>query len=82
MGRLMLNMLLSLRRSSARVTAERIRDKIAASKARGMWMGGTPPLGYQPDGRSLAIVNELPRSSATSTAATWRSARSVWSSRR
>jgi site-specific DNA recombinase len=38
------------------VTAERIRDKIAASKAKGMWMGGTPPLGYAPDGRSLSIV--------------------------
>ena len=40
------------------VTAERIRDKIAASKAKGMWMGGTPPLGYQPDGRTLSIVEE------------------------
>lgn len=38
------------------VTAERLRDKLAASKARGMWMGGTPPLGYEPNGRSLAIV--------------------------
>ena len=36
----------------------RVRDKIAASKARGMWMGGTPPLGYRPDGRSLAIVED------------------------
>ncbi|MFN5821853.1 MAG: recombinase family protein, partial [Novosphingobium sp.] len=35
-----------------------IRDKIAASKARGMWMGGIPPLGYRPNGRSLAIVEE------------------------
>ncbi|HJP67498.1 MAG TPA: recombinase family protein, partial [Sphingomicrobium sp.] len=34
------------------------RDKIAASKAKGMWMGGTPPLGYEPNGRSLAIVDE------------------------
>ena len=58
MGRLTLNMLLSFAQFEREVTAERIRDKIAASKARGMWMGGTPPLGYQPDGRSLAIVED------------------------
>lgn len=56
MGRLTLNMLLSFAQFEREVTAERIRDKIAASKARGMWMGGNPPLGYRPDGRSLAIV--------------------------
>ena len=56
MGRLTLNMLLSFAQFEREVTAERIRDKIAASKARGMWMGGIPPLGYKPDGRSLAIV--------------------------
>ena len=49
MGRLTLNMLLSFAQFEREVTAERIRDKIAASKARGMWMGGTPPLGYRPD---------------------------------
>ena len=58
MGRLTLNMLLSFAQFEREVTAERIRDKIAASKAKGMWMGGTPPLGYEPDGRSLAIVAE------------------------
>ena len=58
MGRLTLNMLLSFAQFEREVTAERIRDKIAASKARGMWMVGVPPLGYQPDGRSLAIVDE------------------------
>jgi len=58
MGRLTLNMLLSFAQFEREVTAERIRDKIAASKARGMWMGGIPPLGYKPDGRSLAIVGE------------------------
>jgi DNA invertase Pin-like site-specific DNA recombinase len=57
MGRLTLNMLLSFAQFEREVTAERIRDKLAASKARGMWMGGTPPLGYKPDGRSLAIVD-------------------------
>ena len=56
MGRLTLNMLLSFAQFEREVTAERIRDKLAASKARGMWMGGVPPLGYKPDGRSLAIV--------------------------
>ena len=58
MGRLTLNMLLSFAQFEREVTAERIRDKIAASKAKGMWMGGVPPIGYRPDGRSLAIVDE------------------------
>jgi len=58
MGRLTLNMLLSFAQFEREVTAERIRDKIAQSKARGMWMGGTPPIGYRPDGRSLAIVEK------------------------
>nr|WP_294076960.1 recombinase family protein [Sphingomonas sp.] len=58
MGRLTLNMLLSFAQFEREVTAERIRDKIAASKAKGMWMGGTPPLGYRPDGRGLAIVED------------------------
>ena len=46
MGRLTLNVLLSFAQFEREVTGERIRDKIAASKARGMWMGGTLPLGY------------------------------------
>ncbi|WP_126174260.1 recombinase family protein [Altericroceibacterium xinjiangense] len=58
MGRLTLNMLLSFAQFEREVTAERIRDKLAASKAKGMWMGGVPPLGYKPDGRSLTIVEE------------------------
>jgi len=61
MGRLTLNMLLSFAQFEREVTAERIRDKIAASKARGMWMGGMPPLGYAPDGRTLTIVEEHAR---------------------
>ena len=48
MGRLTLNMLLSFAQFEREVTGERIRDKIAASKAKGMWMGGVPPLGYDP----------------------------------
>ncbi len=48
MGRLTLNVLLSFAQFEREVTAERIRDKIAASKKQGMWMGGVPPLGYDP----------------------------------
>ena len=55
MGRLTLNMLLSFAQFEREVTAERIRDKIAASKKKGLWMGATVPLGYAPDGRSLKI---------------------------
>jgi site-specific DNA recombinase len=55
MGRLTLNVLLSFAQFEREVTAERIRDKIAASKKKGLWMGGSLPLGYQPDGRSLTI---------------------------
>jgi len=56
MGRLTLNVLLSFAQFEREVTGERIRDKIAASKAKGMWMGGTPPLGYAPNERTLSIV--------------------------
>jgi site-specific DNA recombinase len=55
MGRLTLNVLLSFAQFEREVTAERIRDKIAASKRKGLWMGGNVPLGYQPDGRTLKI---------------------------
>ncbi|MES2301124.1 MAG: recombinase family protein [Pseudomonadota bacterium] len=58
MGRLTLNMLLSFAQFEREVIAERIRDKITASKARGMWMGGTPRLRYRPDGRTLAIIED------------------------
>ena len=47
-GRLTLNVLLSFAQFEREVTAERIRDKIAASKKKGLWMGGNPPLGYAP----------------------------------
>ncbi len=55
MGRLTLNMLLSFAQFEREVTAERIRDKIAASKRRGLWMGGSVPLGYDADGRTLKV---------------------------
>lgn len=53
MGRLMLNILLSFAQFEREVTGERIRDKIAASKRKGMWMGGVPPLGYDVANRRL-----------------------------
>ena len=55
MGRLTLNMLLSFAQFEREVTGERIRDKIAASKKKGMWMGGLPPLGYDVDDRKLVV---------------------------
>src|SRR3954452_3481088 len=55
MGRLTLNVLLSFAQFEREVTSERIRDKIAASKKKGLWMGGFVPLGYRPDQRTLVI---------------------------
>jgi len=55
MGRLTLNILLSFAQFEREVTGERIRDKIAASKRRGMWMGGNLPLGYDAQDRKLVI---------------------------
>src|SRR6516165_4427101 len=65
MGRLTLNVLLSFAQFEREVIGERIRDKIAASKQRGMWMGGVPPLGYRVQDRKLVIIDseaELVRS--------------------
>ncbi len=57
MGRLTLNVLLSFAQFEREVTGERIRDKIAASKAKGMWMGGMLPLGYDlPKDKSRTLV--------------------------
>jgi DNA invertase Pin-like site-specific DNA recombinase len=58
MGRLTLNILLSFAQFEREVTGERIRDKIAASKRQGMWMGGLEPLGYKGHGRTLVIESE------------------------
>src|ERR1700722_2434388 len=55
MGRLTLNVLLSFAQFEREVTGERIRDKIAASKKKGMWMGGAIPLGYDLRDRELVI---------------------------
>jgi len=58
MGRLTLNVLLSFAQFEREVTGERIRDKIAASKKKGMWMGGVVPLGYRVEDRALLIVDD------------------------
>ncbi|MBF0461757.1 MAG: recombinase family protein [Magnetococcales bacterium] len=55
MGRLTLNILLSFAQFEREISAERIRDKFAASKKKGMWMGGHPPLGYIVQERKLVI---------------------------
>lgn len=66
MGRLTLNILLSFAQFEREVTGERIRDKIAASKKKGMWLGGKPPLGYYrkdkkiyPDKEKAELVNNI-----------------------
>jgi hypothetical protein len=58
MGRLTLNVLLSFAQFEREVTGERIRDKIAASMKRGIWMGGVVPLNYWVEDRALHIVEE------------------------
>jgi site-specific DNA recombinase len=58
MGRLTLNVLLSFAQFEREVTGERIRDKIAGSKRKGMWMGGAVPLGYRVEDRALHIVED------------------------
>jgi site-specific DNA recombinase len=55
MGRLTLNVLLSFAQFEREVTGERIRDKIAASKKKGLWMGGPAPLGYRIKGKKLVV---------------------------
>jgi len=56
MGRLTLNILLSFAQFEREVIGERIRDKIAASKKKGMWMGGIPPLGYRAQDSKLLVI--------------------------
>ena len=62
MGRLTLNVLLSFAQFEREVTSERIRDKIAASKRKGLWVGGMVPLGYKVKNRKVVIIeNEAER---------------------
>ena len=58
MGRLTLNVLLSFAQFEREVTSERIRDKIAASKRKGLWVGGTLPLGYEMKEGKIAVIEE------------------------
>src|SRR5712672_202105 len=58
MGRLTLNVLLSFAQFEREVTSERIRDKIAASKRKGLWVGGMAPLGYETKDRKIVVVDE------------------------
>ena len=58
MGRLTLNMLLSFAQFEREVTGERIRDKLAATKKKGVWVGGQPPLGYRLEDSKLVIIPE------------------------
>jgi len=58
MGRLTLNVLLSFAQFEREVTSERIRDKIGASKRKGLWVGGVVPLGYQAKNRRIKVVAE------------------------
>ncbi|MFA5593240.1 MAG: recombinase family protein [Micavibrio sp.] len=62
MGRLTLNVLLSFAQFEREVSAERIRDKIAASKKKGMWMGGNPPVGYEIKDRKLVVNKDEAKS--------------------
>jgi DNA invertase Pin-like site-specific DNA recombinase len=61
MGRLTLNVLLSFAQFEREVTSERIRDKIGASKRKGLWVGGVVPLGYQAKDRKITIVEDEAR---------------------
>ena len=71
MGRLTLNILLSFAQFEREVTGERIRDKIAASKRKGMWMGGRAPLGYDAKDRKLVTNEEEAKLVNICTSNTW-----------
>jgi len=58
MGRLTLNVLLSFAQFEREVTSERIRDKIAASKRKGLWVGGMAPLGYETKDRKIIVIED------------------------
>ena len=87
MGRLTLNILLSFAQFEREVIGERIRDKVAASKARGMWMGGKVPLGYDVRDRKLVVNEEEARrvrrvfsvlTPYTRTSTTWMDSVRMW----
>jgi site-specific DNA recombinase len=63
MGRLTLNVLLSFAQFEREVTSERIRDKVAASKRKGLWVGGKAPLGYEVKDRKVVVIERRRRRS-------------------
>src|SRR4030081_3385907 len=69
MGRLTLNVLLSFAQFEREVTSERIRDKIAASKRKGLWVGGMAPLGYDTKDRKITVKTPRPTAFGPSSAA-------------
>ncbi len=74
MGRLTLNVLLSFAQFEREVTGERIRDKIAASKRKGMWMGGVPRSVMTFASGGWSLIRQKPKLSGTYMSATWNSA--------
>ncbi|MEA3186621.1 MAG: site-specific recombinase [Chthoniobacter sp.] len=79
MGRLTLNVLLSFAQFEREVIGERVRDKIAASKRRGIWVGGMVPLGYRVVNKKLEVVPKRRSSSGEYSPSTWSWARSATS---
>ena len=71
MGRLTLNVLLSFAQFEREVTSERIRDKIAASKRKGLWVGGMVPLGYKVKNRKVVVIKRKRSRSGPFSGATW-----------
>ena len=79
MGRLTLNVLLSFAQFEREVTGERIRDKIAASKKKGLWMGGNVPLGYDASERTLVRrAARIPRWRGSIIFGEWAFDRAAW----
>jgi site-specific DNA recombinase len=70
MGRLTLNILLSFAQFERELASERVRDKVAASRRKGKWMGGTVPLGYDAKDKKLVSIKRRPKSSGRSSSAT------------
>src|SRR5262249_47551491 len=80
MGRLTLNVLLSFPQLGREATGERTREKTAASKKKGMWMGGNVPLGYDADARA-PVINPAEAETVRHIFALYRSGASLWGTR-
>ena len=77
MGRLTLNVLLSFAQFEREVTSERIRDKIGASKRKGLWVGGMAPLGYETKDRKISVNEGEAERVRTIFRDSWNSAASI-----